>query len=383
MKFKALTLTFVSLFSICLMSCNKDTYSDPKECNIVVSDVETVELHTDFQKQFLESDNPDSFIGIHSDELGQEEKSLPNKVKVSYTISSEGVNPKKVSVKVSENNTFADFMSFSGDEKETYIYNLKSGATYYYQVVANYVSEFKSEVKSFTVNGESPRNLYVDGLTNVRDLGGWNIGEGKTFKQGMIYRSSQFNYGGTYNDYVSAPSEEGLKVLLEDLKIKTDIDLRRTAEANEGYDEVNGITSSPLGNSVKYVSAPMTYGNKNIYTQQINRASINLFFNTLGNENNYPVVFHCLRGTDRTGALAYVLGAIVGMNETDLLRDYLFSNFGKIGSVVRESTVRSLFIRGISQSEGDTYQEKAANYLMANSDVTLETINNIKNILVG
>ena len=130
MKFKALTLTFVSLFSICLTSCNKDTYSDPKECNITIGDVETVELHTDLQKQFLESDNPDSFIGIHSDELGQEEKSLPNKVKVSYTISSEGINPKNVSVKVSENNTFADFMSFSGDEKETYIYNLKSRGYY-------------------------------------------------------------------------------------------------------------------------------------------------------------------------------------------------------------------------------------------------------------
>ena len=219
-------------------------------------------------------------------------------------------------------------------------------------------------------------------MENVRDLGGWYIGENKTFKQGMIYRTAQFNYGGQLNSYVSKPSKEGKNTLLKELKIKTDIDLRRTI-AFDDYDEVNGIKSSPLGKSVKYVSCPMVYGNSNIFTRNSNVNSIKLFFNTLANPNNYPVAFHCMRGTDRTGALAYVIGALVGMSEDDLMLDYLFSDLANIGNPVKASTINGseFFVQGIANSEGSSLSEKTKNYLVNTVGVEVSTLNTIIDIL--
>ena len=374
-------LSLLSLFTVAITSCSN--YKNPNEVKFEVSDLDVVEIHTDFQQQYLDSEDKDVFIYENRFKIATFSNSAPKMNKVTYTISSDnGVAPKKVMVNVSTSRDMANSMSFVGDEKETNIYNLKVGTTYYYQVSAEYLSTFTSEVKSFTVNDDSLRNIFVEGVENVRDLGGWDIGENKIYKQGLIYRTAQFNYGGYSNTYVSEPTELGKKVLLDDLKIKTEIDLRKTVDAN-GDDEVNSITFSPLGETVKYVSCPMVFANKNIFTQDVNKASLKLFFETLADVNNYPVAFHCLRGTDRTGALAYILGAIVGMSEEDLLTDYLFSNLANIGSEVRKSGIENFYIAGINSSSGDTYQEKAINYLLDNVDISLSTVTSIQNILIG
>ena len=378
---KTIILSLLGVSILSITACS--SYKDPGSVNFTIGDLSVAEIHTEFQDEFLNSEDKDDFVYAHKDELSNFRKSAPNMTKISYSISSDsGVEPKKVVTSISESRDMSNPMTFEGDKEGTDIYNLKTGATYYYQVHAEYISTFDSEIKSFTVNSDSPRNLFVEGVENVRDLGGWDIGTGKVYKQGMIYRTAQFNYGGSANTFNSAPTELGKKVLLEDLKIKTEIDLRKTKDKNND-DEVAGITSSPLGDNVNYVSCPMVFGGKNVFTQDINKDSLKLFFETLSDENNYPVAFHCVRGTDRTGALAYVLGAIVGMNEIELLTDYLFSNFARIGNAVRRNNIASQYVLGISNSEGDTYQEKAINYLLANVDISLETITKIQNILIG
>lgn len=274
-------------------------------------------------------------------------------------------------------------MKFVGDEHQATISNLKIDQQYYFQVVPHYVSDFPSETQTFTVTTSKVRNLFVEGVENCRDLGGWDIGENKVYKQGLIYRTAQFNYGGSNNTYVSAPTKNGVKTLKEDLKIKTEIDLRQVKIPDVSVDEVNGITSSPLGKDVNYVSAPMKYGGENIFEVDYNKDSLKLFFETLADETNYPIAFHCLRGTDRTGGLAYVLGALVGMSPEDLMLDYLFSNLAAIGSVVRASSISSKYVLGIEKSDGETYAEKAKNYLMSKVDVSETTINSIIDILTA
>lgn len=380
MKNKYFLPVILQVVAIALVSCSK--YKDPGSVEFTIDKLDSVDIHTDFQKQYLESEDPDVFVFNNKDDLSYFSKSEPNRTKISYNLKSDnGVSPKEVHVKVSEKQDMSEYMLFDGDEKETEIYNLKTSTTYYYQVNAHYVSDFNSEVKSFTVSNDAPRNIFVEGVENVRDLGGWNIGQGKEYKQGLIYRTAQFNYGGD-NKFKSEPTENGLKVLKEDLKIKTEIDLRRTISFDD-YDEANSVTISPLGEDVNYVSCPMHFGNQNIFALEENIPSIKLFFETLSDEKNYPVAFHCVRGTDRTGGLAYVLGAMVGMSEADLMRDYLFSNFAKIGSTVRENSITSYYVKGIANSEGETYAEKAKNYLMEKCEVPSTTIDKVVSILVG
>ena len=40
---------------------------------------------------------------------------------------------------------------------------------------------------------------------------------------------------------------------------------------------------------------------------------------------NYPVVFHCVKGKDRTGILSYTLGALMGVSDEELMKDYELS----------------------------------------------------------
>ena len=368
-----------------ISSCSKEAVKVPKEVNVNIFNIEVSTIHTQDQKTVLEAENPGEYIYDHSAQYGRRSLSRPLPVNFSWEEEND-INQPATNYKllISEAEDLSDPLTYVTKENSIDVYNLKINTNYYYQIQSNHHGKyFSSETKLFDIEDIAPRNLYVDGVENARDIGGWYIGETKIYKQGLIYRTAQFNYGQVGNNtYKSAPTEAGKKTLLEELKIKTDIDLRRT-NAFDGYDEVDGITSSPLGKNVNYVSAPMYYGNTNIFTNEDNYQSIRLFFDTLADESNYPIAFHCVRGTDRTGALAYVLGALVGMSKEDLMLDYLFSDLANIGNPVFESTITAdgFYVKGIDNSEGTTLSQKTKNYLINNVGVTEATLNSVIDIL--
>ena len=374
---KAKYICIPILFSVSLLACNKVTL--PENEKVLISNFEVLDkYHTDIQRSFITSDNPDEVVDS-SISYGRTSNSIPEPVHFSWEEENDqNIKADKYEIRIAENQDMNNYLSYTTKESSVDIYNLKLNTEYYYSVSAIYYSNrYSSDIKTFNISDKTPRNIYIDGVENVRDLGGWDIGENKTYKQGLIYRTAQFNYGGA-NTYKSAPSEKGMETIKKELKIKTDIDLRRTV-AFDNYDEVNGITSSPLGVDVKYVSCPMIYGTTNIFANEKNKASIQLFFSTLSDINNYPVAFHCLRGTDRTGALAYILGALVGMNEKDLMMDYLFSDLANIGTPVREETISGddFYIQGITNSSGETYSQKAKNYIMTTCNISESIINQV------
>lgn len=383
MKYK--TLFIVTSIFFLATSCGEEIQiPNDVEINLNAFDI-TSSIHTSEQKALLEAADPVSYVDDNVDNLGKISLSKPKPINLSWSETNElSQSASSYSIAVSESSDLSDPLVFTSYTTNVDIYSLKVKTKYYYRVTSNhYGTTFDSDISEFTINDNAPRNIYVDGVENVRDLGGWNIGESKTYKQGMIYRTAQFNYGDTYtNSYVSAPTELGKHTLLNELKIKTEIDLRRTISF-DGTDEVVGITSSPLGSSVNYVSTPMYYGRKNIFTTTSNKSSIQAFFNTLANPNNYPIAFHCLRGTDRTGALAYVLGALVGMSESDLMLDYLFYDLANIGTPVTASviTANDFFIKGIAKCDGETLSERTMNYLYNTCEIERSTLESIIDIL--
>ena len=380
---KIIVLTHLLLVGV-LCSCDKPV---PKQVTIELSDVSSpVSIHTAKQLEFINADDPDALVDADSVSYGRKSNSFPNKVKITWTETND-INQEANGYQFLINEKGKDLVNYHlPNVKEIELTNFKLETNYEYEVVSVHGSRdnypFGSDKKEFAVSDVAPRNLYIEGVENCRDLGGWDIGEGRVYKQGLIYRTAQFNYGGGLNSYKSEPTESGLFELTSNLKIRTDIDLRKTVAFND-EDEVNGITSSPLGNDVNYVSCPMIYGNQNIFTVEENKPSIRLFFETLGQERNYPIAFHCMRGTDRTGALAYVLGALVGMNEKDLMLDYLFSDLANIGTPVRKSTIsgQDFYIQGILESEGATLSEKTKNYLVNTVNVSKTLLNKIIDIL--
>ena len=50
-------------------------------------------------------------------------------------------------------------------------------------------------------------------------------------------------------------------------------------------------------------------------------------FRVFLDENNYPVIFHCIAGQDRTGAVAFILTGLLGVAEEELYLDWEATGF--------------------------------------------------------
>lgn len=255
----------------------------------------------------------------------------------------------------------------SGQKKFNY-YNSELGVEYVWYLVDESGEKIGGE-KRFLTSDVAPRNLFVDGVTNCRDLGGWKTTDGKRIKQGMIYRTARFNANDSATPIVT---ESGKKTLTEELKIKTELDLR---DADKG--ETGGITESVLGENVNYLSVPMRSGGNYLL---LNTGVLSDVFTVFADKNNYPIAFHCSIGTDRTGVIAFLINAMLGVEEKSLYVDYLFSRLGAIG-VTRSFTTIDKYLKEIKTAGGNTIAENAYNYLVQNG-VPSETLDFMRQMLV-
>ena len=104
-------------------------------------------------------------------------------------------------------------------------------------------------------------------------------------------------------------------------------------------------------------------------------------FEVLADENNYPLFFHCSIGTDRTGLISFLVNGLLGVNEEDLYRDYLFSNFGDIGSDRKLEDILEDYVNLIKEQNGSSLQEKVENFLL-DLGVKQNHLDSIKNIML-
>lgn len=288
------------------------------------------------------------------------------------------------------------------------LYNLIPGRTYYWKVRGTYSND-TSEVGSFTTKQSAVRAISVDGVSNVRDLGGYKVGSGNV-NYGLLYRGGKLN--GTVNG--EAVTDEGKATMLNRLGIKTEIDLR--SESDDG-----GQTQNAIGENVKYVKIPLgQYANvidyeswRNLGNDKVsggydanNKNAIKGLFELLADEGNYPVYFHCNAGADRTGTLALLINGLLGVDEQSLIKDYELTTFSRYGRRLRSGVAedgKSFTSSGIMQNDGGNYvamglfidalkanytvngtiNEAVYNYLIEYIGLSNETIDRIKGILLS
>ena len=288
------------------------------------------------------------------------------------------------------------------------LYNLIPGRTYYWKVRGTYSND-TSEVGSFTTKQSAVRAISVDGVSNVRDLGGYKVGSGNV-NYGLLYRGGKLN--GTVNG--EAVTDEGKATMLNRLGIKTEIDLR--SESDDG-----GQTQNAIGENVKYVKIPLgQYANvidyeswRNLGKDKVsggydanNKNAIKELFELLADESNYPVYFHCNAGADRTGTLALLINGLLGVDEQSLIKDYELTTFSRYGRRLRSGVAedgKSFTSSGIMQNDGGNYvamglfidalkanytvngtiNEAVYNYLIEYIGLSNETIDRIKGILLS
>ena len=348
------------LLILCLLTTFAVTATSCSDKRAPLPDPLSIRIHTELQAAYLS----DRYGAVASYADGTKELSRPLPV----TIDLSNITGSFTKIELSETPDFASSETYSLKNDKAEIYNLKTDVVYYYRGVT--AEGKKGELAAIKTENVLPRNLMIDGITNARDLGGYQTPNGKV-KQGLLYRTARLN-----QNKASVPTpiitEKGINTMVNDLGIKTEIDLRRTSD-----NEIGSLTASVLGNGVKYVNCPMT---ANSDMPVANDESIKKVFSTLADESNYPLFFHCSIGTDRTGYCTFLMLTVLGVDTNEIYRDYLFSNFGNIGGnrTVYNVLAFSLFL---ALQEGDGYVEKAENYLYT-LGVTPEELTAFRNIMI-
>ena len=280
--------------------------------------------------------------------------------------------------------------------------NLEIARTYEFEVVCG----DESAKRTFHTKAHGPRFVRIDGVPNVRDLGGYVGLGGRKIRQGMAFRSGGLN--GNANKYYkkdeilalykagklveSVPelSREAAKEIKRHLDageedkanfkhlvkkwmpgpdrmdaksraeamrqfgFRTDLDLRTVRECY-------GMTGSPLGPDVKWVNIPSpSYGPMH---EEYGHDAFAKCFRLFLDEKNYPIDFHCIGGADRAGSVAFLVGAVLGMFDDDLDKDWDFTCFvyesQSFGHESRFDKLRAVF----DAYPGATTREKVEAYL--------------------
>ena len=263
---------------------------------------------------------------------------------------------------------YSDAVTVNTTGKSIAVNNLLRNTKYYVRITATANGITRQAESSFKTADIGPRVMTVGGITNVRDLGGYETSFGKTTLQGLAFRGAQLDIKGT-----SRLAAQGAELLGTDIALGLEIDLRTASETG-------GLTKSVV-TSAKYLNSRI-----GSYTAAFSSDQKELFrqiFASYADVNNYPIYVHCVYGADRTGTVCYILNALLGVDEKTLIQDYEFTTFSDAGlrSAATNAEMKA-FLSSFCALSGDTPAEKAENYLLS-IGVTSEEISTIRGIFFG
>lgn len=254
---------------------------------------------------------------------------------------------------------------------------------------------------SFSTADLAPRLIRLPDVPNVRDLGGRKGLGGRRVRQGMVFRSAGLNENARLEFFTSEElakraesaekddrpawqrkikkgtkgrnrlKEGSLRYALDTLGIKTDIDLRTP-------EECWGMEGSPLGPTVKWLN--YSSAQYNTMDQPWGKRAFANVFRVFMDEGNYPIVFHCIAGQDRTGAVAFILNALLGVEEDELWRDWEMTGFWNPNLGFSHDKFKGL-IDVFSRYPGNTMNEKVEAYVLS-CGITGDEIGKLRAIML-
>ena len=202
------------------------------------------------------------------------------------------------------------------------------------------------------------RMINASATYNIRDLGGWAC-DGGTVRYGMLFR------GGA----VAA----GDAALFHDLLgIRAELDLRWDNEASPYH--------SAIGSDVDYlnVNGPWySIGSNSSWPSDAHKQILEYVMDKA--IAGIPLYFHCTAGADRTGTVAFLLEAILGMSQSDTDKEYELTSF-RTGIETdaqarrRDEDAWKNYMAQFNSFTGSIMRDKVVNWALT-IGITIEKIN--------
>jgi len=172
--------------------------------------------------------------------------------------------------------------------------------------------------------------IQVEGLRNLRDLGGWPTPTG-TVRRGRLFRSERL-------DELTASSHGAL----DELGIRTVIDFRYESEVAENpsklWSAVDNHVEIPMapesvkpGSFMERILAGEFEGLSDewvgdMYEEILERHASKYVDAVTQAVTSGPALFHCSAGKDRTGLMAMLILLVLGVERSDIITDFDLTN---------------------------------------------------------
>ena len=220
---------------------------------------------------------------------------------------------------VSENADYSDALvkKLAKGVDSVSVYNLIPGRLYNWKVeYAMQDGTIKvAESGQFKTTG-TLRMLKIDNIFNVRDMGGWTGLNGYPLKYGKIVRGSRLNVNGSTTKIIT---QDGINELRR-VGMRAELDMRDASNSVNATHAFFGDDCPILNVNQGYRSRIATFADGPQSIQGILQLIEWL-------KQDKPVYLHCSVGADRTGTVAYLVGALCGMSEDALCKEFELTSF--------------------------------------------------------
>jgi protein-tyrosine phosphatase len=178
--------------------------------------------------------------------------------------------------------------------------------------------------------GAVERTITFEGCLNFRDLGGYQTRDGRVVRWRRLFRS----------DSLHRMSTADVARLLDELGVVTVVDLRTRTERERG-----GPVPAESSGTMRALHAPMIdelFADPEArprsearvtdmgegYAAMLGQAGeqVATVLRLLAEPDVYPAVFFCAAGKDRTGVLAAIVLAVLGVDDDDIVADYALTD---------------------------------------------------------
>ncbi len=214
------------------------------------------------------------------------------------------------------------------------------------------------------------RHIAVEGAENIRDVGGLFTQRGEQVRWGLLYRSGSLS-----------EIEEDDFDRLAALNIKTICDFRTDTEVTQDPDQWPNLAQIrtvrlPIGNDsldsktvMKQINEPDFDADR--FMEKANREFVLLhsdrfraFMSLVLEKRNYPLLYHCSAGKDRTGIASALILSALGVERASIMQEYLLSNY-YLHAVGEDKLQQAAIFYDIDQDKLRALMNVKANYIQA------------------